>query len=157
METHVSHRIGTPFNDDNDLMDNLVAILEYRNGVRVQFQATMSNPIPEHRMFFSCTEGTMIAELYTGVLCYKRLGEEDETVIAATGDGHGGGDDLIMKELFDTMVSGTPPRCSGNEGLLSAVTALGIDRAARERRVVDLDPVWERLGQTAAPDPGKGG
>ncbi len=151
------HRIDTPFNDDNDLMDNLVAILEYRNGVRVQFQATMCNPIPERRMFFSCTEGTMIAELYTGVLRYKRLGEKDETVIASTGDGHGGGDDLIMKELFDTMVNGTPPRCSGNEGLLSAVTALGIDRAARERRVVDLEPVWERLGQTGAPDPGKGG
>ena len=55
------------------------------------------------------------------------------------------------------MVNGTPPKCSGDEGLLSAVTALGIDRAARERRVVDLEPVWERLGQTAAPDPGKGG
>ena len=99
----------------------------------------------------------MIAELYTGVLRYKRLGEKDETVIAATADGHGGGDDLIMKELFDTMVNGTPPKCSGNEGLLSAVTALGIDRAARERRVVDLEPVWERLGQTAAQDPGKRG
>jgi len=140
------HRIDTPFTDDSDLMDNQVAIMEYRNGIRVQFQATMSNSIPERRMYFSCTEGTIIAELYTGTLRYKRFADEEETVVDILGDGHGGGDDFIMQELYDTMANGTPPKCSGQEGLLSAVTALAIDQAAVQGKVVDLEPTWKRLG-----------
>jgi hypothetical protein len=54
---------------------------------------------------------------------------------------------ICMKELFETMRDGVPPKCGGKEGLLSAVVALGIDRAAREGRVVDLEPTWERLGK----------
>lgn len=30
---------------------------------------------------------------------------------------------IIMKELYDTLLNGTPPKCSGNEGLESAVVA----------------------------------
>ena len=37
--------------------------------------------------------------------------------------GHGGGDAYIMKELFHTMTTGEEPKCSGSEGLESAVLA----------------------------------
>lgn len=141
------HRIETPFTDDSDLMDNLVAIVEYRNGVRVQFQATMSNPIPERRMYFSGTEGTLIAELYTGTLRYRRLDDDRETLIDLRADGHGGGDAILMRALFDTMTNGTPPLCSGDEGLESTVVALAIDLAARDGTVVDLKPIWDQLGR----------
>ncbi|MFC1453280.1 Gfo/Idh/MocA family protein [Verrucomicrobiota bacterium] len=151
------HRIDTPFHDEGGLMDNLVAVLQYRNGIRGQFQATMSNPIPERRMYFSCTEGTLIAELYTGTLRVRGLGEDEERSIELTGDGHGGGDAFIMKELFDTMVNGTPPKCSGEEGLESAVVALAIDQAAREERIVDLEPVWQSLGRSPCSDNRHGG
>ena len=55
------HAVESPFTSEKDLMDNQVSILEYRNGVRVMFQATMCNALPERRMYFSCVEGTMIA------------------------------------------------------------------------------------------------
>ena len=45
------------------------------------------------------------------------------------------------------MSRGVPPKCSGNEGLESAVFALGFDKAAREGRVVDLEEVWKSLGR----------
>ncbi len=141
------HRVPCPFTGGGDLMDNQVAIIEYRNGVRVQFQATMCNAIPERRMFFSCTEGTLIAELYSSTLTYRRLGDKEETSIPFGADGHGGGDDFIMKALFETMASRTPPACSGEEGLFSAVLALAIDQAAREGRVIDLEPTWVQLGR----------
>lgn len=141
------HKIETPFNSDTDLMDNTVAILEYRNGVRVQFQATMSNSIPERRMYFSCTEGTLVAELYASLVQYRCMGDADRHVIDFPANGHGGGDDHIMKELYGTMCRRTKPACGGEEGLLSAVAALAIDQAAREQRVVDLEPTWKRLGR----------
>jgi hypothetical protein len=128
-------------------MDNQVGIMQYRNGIRVMFQATMSNAIPERRMYFSCSEGTMILELYSGVLKYRKIGDEGCTVIDVSGDGHGGGDSYIMKELYETMTKGTEPKCSGDEGLESAVTALALDQAAKTNAMVDLEPIWKKLGR----------
>lgn len=141
------HAVESPFTSDKDLMDTQVGIMQFRNGIKVQFQATMSNAIPERRMYFSCTEGTMIVELYTGNLQYRQIGDDSTTVVDIAGDGHGGGDDFIMQELYDTMVNGTEPKCSGNEGLESAVTALVLDQAARTNEVVDLEPIWKKLNR----------
>ena len=142
------HAVESPFTSDKDLMDNQVAIFEYRNGIRVQFQCTMSNPMPSRRMYFSCTEGTLAVELYSRTIKYRFLGSDEEnTLVFKSADGHGGGDDYIMKELFDTMTTGAAPKCSGSEGLESAVLALAIDRAARTRSIVDLEPVWRKLGR----------
>lgn len=139
------HAVKSPFTSDKDMKDNQVGIMEYRNQIRVMFQTTMSNAIPERRMFFSCTEGTMIVELYSGVLKYRCIGDEGVTLVDIAGDGHGGGDNFIMRELYDTMLNGTLPKCSGNEGLESAVVAIMLDKAADEGRVIDMEPTWEKL------------
>ena len=141
------HGKDSPFTADKDLMDNQVGIMQYRNGIRVMFQATMSNAIPERRMYFSCTEGTMIAELYSSTLKYKRIEDEGETVINFGTDGHGGGDSLIMKELYETMCTGTEPKCSGDEGLESAVVALALDQAAQSNQMIDMEPIWKKLSR----------
>jgi len=141
------HAVESPFTSDKDLLDNQVGIMNYRNGIKVMFQATMSNAIPERRMFFSCSEGTMIVELYSSLLQYKQLGAEGITLVNTHGDGHGGGDSYIMKELYKTMANGTVPKCSGNEGLESAVTALVLDQAAQTNQMVDLEPIWKKLNR----------
>ncbi|MFA6816983.1 MAG: Gfo/Idh/MocA family oxidoreductase, partial [Lentisphaeria bacterium] len=139
------HAQDSPFTSNKDLMDNQVGIMQYRNGIRVMFQATMSNAIPERRMYFSCTEGTMIAELYSSTVKYKRIEDEGETVINFGADGHGGGDAFITKELYETMTKGIEPKCSGNEGLESAVVALAMDQAARTNQMIDMEPIWKKL------------
>ena len=53
----------------------------------------------------------------------------------------------IMRELYETMTQGIPPKCSGNEGLDSAVFALTMDQAIREGRILDVEPVWHALGR----------
>lgn len=140
--------LDTPFTDDNDLKDHQISIIEYSNHVQVMFQATMCNAIPERRMYFSCTEGTIIAELYSGKLRCRGIGDEAETVYDFGSDGHGDGDNYIMKELYDTMLNGTPPRCSGLEGLNSAVLALALDEAANTGKVVNLDTVYAELKES---------
>lgn len=141
------HAEKTPFTDDTDLMDNMVSIAEFRNRVRVTFTATMSNAIPERRLSFACTEGTMKLELYSNIIRYRRLGDEGVTELNFSGDGHGGGDSYIMKELYETMSKGVPPKCSGAEGLRSAVFALALDQAACTGKIVDLEPIWKALGE----------
>lgn len=141
------HATATPFTEDSDLMDNSVSAVEFRNGIRLTFLASMSNAMPERRLFFSCSEGTMTVELYSGSIRYKLLGSDKVTEISFAGDGHGGGDSYIMKELYETMCTGALPKCSGNEGLQSAVFALALDESARTGAVVDLEPVWRSLGR----------
>jgi hypothetical protein len=80
-------------------------------------------------------------------LKYKRLGDEGVTHINFAGDGHGGGDSFIMKELYDSMVNGTLPKCSGVEGLESSVVALAIEQAKDSGEVFDLEPVWKKLNR----------
>lgn len=135
----------TPFTNDTDMMDNQITIAEYRNRIRVTFTATMCNTIPERRMLFHCTEGVIELELYAGKLRCRKLGDEAITLYDIEGDGHGGGDSYIMKELFDCMTNGTLPKCGGSEGLESAVYALALDKAACTNQVIDLEPVWEKL------------
>ena len=92
-------------------------------------------------------EGTIIADLYTRKLVCKKIGDEATTVYNFDGDGHGGGDDYIMKELYESMCTGIAPKCSGNEGLESAVFALALDQAAETGSIVDLEPVWQTLNR----------
>ena len=141
------HRISDPFSGDNDMKDNQVCIARYRNNIMVTFTATMCNSIPERRMVFRGTEGVISLELYSSLLKVKTLGDEGEYTIDFHSNAHGGGDDYIMKELFDTMCNGTAPKCSGNEGLESAVFALALDHAAETSSMVDLEPIWKKLGR----------
>ncbi len=141
------HAIETPFSGDTDLMDNTVSIAEFRNGVRLSFCASMCNIIPERRMRFNFTEGNLIIDLYTGLIHYRQLGSDELKVINVSGDGHGGGDSYIMKELYESMCTGSAPKCSGNEGLESAVFAIAMDEAAKTQQTVDMKPIWESLGR----------
>ncbi|OGV50810.1 MAG: hypothetical protein A2X49_16290 [Lentisphaerae bacterium GWF2_52_8] len=144
---HDPHGVNCPFSSEKDIIDNQVAIMEYRNNVRVMFQATLSNAIPERRMYISGTEGNIVAELYTNTLRAKRLDSDYvQSYDSCGGDMHGGGDRIIMEELYDCMKKNTAPKCGGEEGLRGSVTALGIDQARVEGRVVDLEPVWRKLG-----------
>lgn len=136
-----------PFLTEKDIFDNQVAILEYRNNVRVQFQATISNAIPERRMYISGTEGTLIVELFSGIVRLKRIDEPIEhSWKYETSIGHAGGDLVIMRDAYDMCISGKLPACGGREGMLSTATALAIHQAAEQKSVVDLEPVWKSFG-----------
>lgn len=139
------NQIESAFNDDSDMMDTSMGVALYRNGIQVSFCATMCNAIPERRMRFNCSEGTIILELYASEIRYRTIGEKEFHVHQFGFGGHGGGDEYIMKELYKTMIEGSAPRCSGSEGLESAVFALALDQSAREGKLIDLEDVWKHL------------
>lgn len=145
-----------PFTAEKTIEDNVVAILEFYNGARAQFQATMSNTLPERRMYFHCTEGNLIVEQYAATLRWKALGDSEPVLeqmdefhdahLEGYQQVHADGDRLIMRELAETIRFGGPSGCGSQEGLLGSVTALMVDRARVEGRVLDLTPTWNSLG-----------
>ena len=141
-----AHGAKSPFTSDKDLLDTQVAIADFRNGVKINFQATMYNAIAERRMYFACTEGTMILDLYRMELAYRKLNEREIHQLPFGGaDGHGGGDAQIMREFWESVRDNSTPKCGGSEGLESAVFAMALDQAMIEKQVIELEPVWRKL------------
>ncbi|MBN1556455.1 MAG: Gfo/Idh/MocA family oxidoreductase [Phycisphaerae bacterium] len=138
-----------PFTSDKDIIDNQVAILEYENGVRATFHANCNSAIPERRMYICGTEGLIRADVLTGELQLKRIGfdTEIETLNTIEGEGHGGGDEILAKELADSMLNGTEPSTGLEDGLTSAFTAFAIDEAMDTGKVVSLDKYWALLNE----------
>jgi predicted dehydrogenase len=137
-----------PFLSDNTIRDNIVAILEYENGMRAQFQATMSNAIPERRIYFHGTEGNIVVEIYSSTLKYRRVDSDVlHSLRIASHDLHAGGDRHIMAALAESILHGVEPECSILEGMLSTVAAICIREAYTGNRIVDLAPIWDRFAQ----------
>ncbi|MEI8093846.1 MAG: Gfo/Idh/MocA family oxidoreductase [Spirochaetales bacterium] len=136
-----------PFTTEKSIEDNLVAILEYQNGMRAQFQLTSSNAIPERRMYISGTEGNLVLDLVTGKITLRTLFDQTYLTWAEAGwaDGHGGGDEVLVRELVEAMVHGTRPSTGIEEGLRSTLVGIALDRARREKRVVELDELWREV------------
>ncbi len=139
--------VFNPFTSEKDIKDTYVAILKYRNGVKVQFQATMVNARPERRMHLCCTDGTITVEIYSSTLRWKKLGEEDEHIIDYGTDHHGGGDRHIAEEWWNCMANGVMPKSGGDEGINSAATVLLIERAVSEEQVIDCEVLWKQLNR----------
>ncbi len=137
-----------PFLSDKDIVDNQVAIIEYENGVRATFHTNCNAGIPERRMYILGTEGALRADVLAGTIQIKRIGWDTEFEDASSGSsgGHGGGDQVLAKELVDSMLNGTPPSVGLVEGMESAIACFAIDEAMDTGTIVDLEDWWKRAG-----------
>lgn len=127
-----------PFTSEKDIYDNHTVIMEYPNGIKMNFQLTLANAIPERRMYISCTEGTIIVN--GGTLRYRRYGDDHETKLEFISRGGHGGSDLVMaQEIMDAMLNGKSISVSGSvNGLACAKVALAADESAHTGKIVTL-------------------
>jgi predicted dehydrogenase len=133
-----SHRIN-PFTSEKTIFDNHTVIMEYPGGIKMNFQLTLANAIPERRMYICCTEGTIIAECFAGTVKYRRYDEPYSTELKFAGGGHGGGDGVMAKEIMASLLNDAPLNVSGSaNGLMCARVALAADESARTGRIVAL-------------------
>lgn len=153
----------SPFRDDKDIVDNQVAILQYANGVRASFHTNCMSALPERRLYIQGTEGTLRADSVSRHkpaidpmapdesflrIEVKRIGWDTETEVIDinTSGGHGGSDTILIDHMVDCVVNGQQPLTGVNEGLRAAINCFGVDQAMDEGRVVDLTPLWEKVG-----------
>jgi len=139
----------SPFNDDKDIVDNQVAILEYANGVRATFHTNCSAAIRERRMYILGTRGAIRGDVIAGKPQISKVSLEQgepEDIDTGVSGGHGGADGTLSASLRESMLNGAPPLADPDDGLESAVTAFGIDRAMEKGKVHDYRPTWKKCG-----------
>lgn len=136
-----------PFTSQKDIVDNQVAILEFAGGIRATFHTNCNAGIPERRFYILGTEGALRADLYTGEIELSRIGwnPKPEFWKPTTGDGHGGGDEVMAVGLAQTLLGKGEPKAGMAEGVRSLAVALAIDKSMDTGRVVDLRPTWKQL------------
>lgn len=142
-------REANPFiTEGKDIVDNQVVIMEYENGVRTTFHTNCNAGIPERRMYILGSEGAIRADVLTGTIESNRIGFDTEIINHGTDSsgGHGGGDEVLAKEIKDCMLKGDAPAAGLVDGLTSAVTCFGIDKANDCGEVVDMAPLWKKAG-----------
>ncbi len=137
-----------PFTSKKDIIDNQVAIIEYANGTRATFHTNCHAGIPERRTYILGTEGAIRSvDILAGTIEMKRIGFKTKVQRLRTGasGGHGGGDEVLGKELAHSMLKGIKPATGMIDGLNSAVTCFAIDKAMETGRVISLEPYWKRV------------
>ncbi len=141
-----------PFDGKQEIVDNQVAILEYANGVRATFHTNCSAGLHERRFYLVGTEGGLRADAATSLIETQPIEldskiEETRIVFEEGGEkGHAGGDAVMARYLAESILDGKPPIAGMREAMLSAITCFGIDQAMKEKRVVDLRPIWRTVG-----------
>ncbi len=138
-----------PFSEGSTIVDNQVCILQYANGARATFHTNCNAAIPERRMYILGSRGAIRADAISGIVETKAIGFDVKTETCdfhKPGDGHYGGDPMMADALYESMVRGKAPLASLEDGVHSAVSCFGIDAALDSGHVVDMRPMWERVG-----------
>ena len=131
-----------PFTAEKNIFDSHSVILEYPNRIKMNFQLTLSNTIPERRMYISCTEGTIIVDSDNSWIKHRKLGEEVTTVLRFEHSDfgtHAGGDKVMATEVADALISGKTLAISGSSNALDcAIVALAADESMRTGKIIFL-------------------
>jgi Predicted dehydrogenases and related proteins len=138
------------FREGATIMDNQVTIIEYENGVRATFHANCNAAFHERRLYMCGTEGTLRADVISGIIEVQRIGFDQKRQTFSTkvaSDGHGGGDAKMARSLCATIIDGAPPLADVNDGLLACATVFAIDQAQETRSIVDVKPIWDKIEQ----------
>ncbi len=133
---------GCVYHCGSDLVDHQTALLEFANGVTVDFSLLPLTHRQARFMHICGTDATLRGTTANDELrVFPYLtGEEIVADPGATQGGHGGADPTIMPAFLDWLDDPScRPKTTGPEGLEAMVVACGIDLAMRERRVVELD------------------
>ncbi|MEO8530922.1 MAG: Gfo/Idh/MocA family oxidoreductase [Deltaproteobacteria bacterium] len=142
------------FDSDGDIIDYQVAIIEYVNGVGMNFHTNLNAPDQFRRFAVFGTKGQAEGDFIRGflkvtdVLSEKRVVETEYKATALSQ--HYGADEQMATEIIAHVMRGGPLPVSPLDALEAGVLAMATDDARRSRSVVDLRPVWDRYDNAFA-------
>lgn len=136
------------FDTDADIIDYQVAIVEYANGVGMNFHTNLNAPDQFRRFAVFGTkaqaEGDFIRGFFkvTDVLSEKRVTEKEYKATSLSQ--HYGADEEMAAGVIAHVMKSAPLPVSTLDALEAGILALAMDDARRARQVIDLRPVWDR-------------
>ncbi|ODR92948.1 Gfo/Idh/MocA family protein [Sinorhizobium alkalisoli] len=140
------------FDSDGDIIDYQVAIVEYANGVAMNFHTNLNVPDQFRRFCVIGSRGMAEGDFIRGyldvheVLSGKKVVEKryaKETELSQ----HYGADEQMAAEIIAHVRNGGPLPVSPLDALEAGILALSMDEARTRRTVVDLSPLWDRFDE----------
>ena len=141
-----------PFRSDGDIIDCQTAILEYESGASMAFHTNLNVP-DEHRRFCVIgSKGMAEGDFVRGFLRVtrahdnKRLVDNDYSATDGKIGAHYGADHLMVQDIVQFLRGdiGDLP-VSVIDALEAGVSALALDEARADGKIVDLRPIWEKF------------
>ena len=123
------------YKNDIDIYDKHAATIKYKNGVQVTYSLTAYSPYEGYRIAFNGTKGRIDAWIeesnpivdkgYDELILYKNFKRRQYIQVFRGGGGHGGGDNLLLDQVF---LPGTPDplqQCAGvRDGSFSCLVGI---------------------------------
>jgi predicted dehydrogenase len=136
------------FDSDADIVDYQTALIEYESGATMAFHANLNVPNQFRRFCVVGSKGTAEGDFVrnnftvhaasTGQLLAERryAGEESD---------HYGADDQMAADIAENLLHGASLPVGVIDALEAGLTAIKIDEARRDRRVIEMGETWERF------------
>lgn len=140
------------FSGEGDLVDYQTALVEYENGATLAFHTNLNVPDEFRRFAVIGTDGMAEGDFIRNYFKLTRSDDSavlvDDASIGASGSmkGHYGADQAMADDLcafYAGRLAGLP--LTVTDALEAGVSALAMDQARREGRVIDLAPFWSRF------------
>lgn len=135
------------FDGDGDIIDWQVAIVEYANGVGMNFHTNLNAPDQFRRFAVFGTKGQAEGDFIRGQFAVHDVMSEgriiDKTYAMTALSQHYGADEQMAAEIVAHVMRGGPLPVSPLDALEAGVLALSMDEARRSKQVIDLRPVWD--------------
>ena len=136
---------------DKDIVDNQMVMIEYDNGVRVQFSVNMFAHTGDRTITIIGDKGRLSGSLAQGKLELIRSADGDRIVYETSvkEGSHGGGDTRLVEDFVAVVRGHAPKRADSKSGYLATLLAERSDLSMREGRTVTFVPE-DFSGMTAA-------
>ncbi|MGO4337295.1 Gfo/Idh/MocA family protein [Labrys sp. KB_33_2] len=139
------------FDSDADIIDFQVAIVEFENGVALNFHTNINVP-DEFRRF--CVIGSKGMAEGDFVRNYFRVHDArtseklvDKTYEMTELSAHYGADEQMAADIGKHLIEGAPLPVSVVDALAAGLTAIKMDEARASRAVLDLTDSWRRFDE----------
>jgi predicted dehydrogenase len=139
------------FDSDGDIIDYQVAIVEYANGVGMNFHTNLNVPDQFRRFAIMGSRGMAEGDFIRGYLDVHEMltgNKVIENKYAATElSQHYGADEQMAADLIAHVRTGQALPVSTLNALEAGILALAMDEARMKRTVVELRPVWDSFDE----------
>lgn len=140
------------FDSDGDIIDYQVAIVEYANGVGMNFHTNLNVPDQFRRFAIMGSRGMAEGDFIRGYLNVHEMLTGNKVVentyaTRTVLSQHYGADEQMAADIIAHVKSGQHLPVSTLNALEAGILALSMDEARIKKQVVDLRPVWDRFDE----------
>ncbi|MXZ56233.1 MAG: Gfo/Idh/MocA family oxidoreductase [Gammaproteobacteria bacterium] len=139
------------FSGDSDIVDHQVALVEYNNDVRLCFHTNVHTADTFRRFCVIGSNGMVEGDFVRGYLrAHRAVPREcifDSTYTHDDQSMHYGAEEQMAVDVAEHLEHGTALPVSVLDALEAGLTAIKIDEARRQGKILDLSALWSRFDE----------